>query len=481
MQRYTEVKIIALCLILTMSFILPGCRFENHSYIYTNNSGDIATLQISLQDNDLKTLPETKEPIERNWVRYNKLDSKNVLKFIDLSFKLENLENSVEWNYIRIEREELNSAWSESESYGEQINLVFESDLGKVTFKGRIGSGDYEKDVTAFGTVLINYNEESVRKIEKEFDQKLSLDALIAIVMRNVNVETLAEYASCGVELNIKQAVQLAANDFTAKTVRLLVDNSLTFNAVDLINLASHNISANFMIDWKKAGYDISVKNLIYAQQRNIYAQYAIQWQKAGKELSLEDLYWTSQRNIQADQYSLWKKAEYDLSLEQLYWVNQRNIQPQDAAAWNETGYKLSLDQIYWANQRNLNPHDAASWKKDGFEISLEDLYWANQRNIHAYDYAGWKNAGYELSLEKLYWAKQRNLSPNEAAEWKKAGYDFSIEDLHELKQYNISPFFGASLADPAYKPLNVQQLIELKQSNMSVETINNLRKPKDL
>jgi hypothetical protein len=481
MRRYSEMKIIALYSILNMCFILPGCRYESHSYIYTNNSGNPVTLQISLQDDDLKTLPETAGPIERNWVRYNKWDSQNTPYFIDLSFILENSENSVKWKYIRIAKDVVDSNWPESESYGEPVNMVFENDLGKVTFNGRIGSGDYEKDVTAFGKVLIEYNEEVVKKVEKEFDQKLSLDALVSIVMINIEAEPLIEYASCGVKLNIKQAVQLSSHDYNAKTVRLLVDNGLKYDAEELINLASHNISANFIIDWKKSGYDLSVKDLIYAQQRNINAQYAAQWQQAGMELNLENLYWAMQRNLQANQYPLWKNAGYDLSLEQLYWVNQRNINPRQAAEWNDAGYELSIEQLFWASQRNLNPRDAASWKKAGFEISLENLFWANQRNIHSDDHSAWKDSGYELSLEQLYWAKQRNVNPNEAAEWKNAGYNFSIEDLYELKQHNIGSSYGASLADPSYEPLTAKQLIELKQSNMSAETINNLRKSKDL
>ena len=447
------IKIIALCSILTMCFVLPGCRYKSHSYISTNNSGNSATLQIFLQGDDLKTLPKTITPIERNWVRYNKWDSKNVPKFIDLSFILKNSENSIEWKYIRIEMDELDSTWPETEIYGEPVNMLFENDLGKVTFNGRSGSGDYKKDVTAFGIVLIDYNKESVNKIEKEFDQKLSLDALIAIVMRNINVDTLTEYASSGVVLNIKQAVQLSAHDFSAKNVQLLVDNGLKYDAEDLINLVSHNISANFAIEWKKAGYDLSEKELIYAQQRNINSQYAMQWQNAGMKLSLENLYWAKQRNLQASQYPIWKKA----------------------------GYDLSLEQLYWAKQRNINPNEAATWEKTGFDISLEDLYWVKQRNIHSSEYAAWKNTGYELSLEKLYWAKQRNLNPQVAAEWKKAGYNFSIEDLYELKQHNISPSYGASLADPSYESLSAKQLIELKRSNISSQTINILRKPKDL
>ena len=50
---------------------------------------------------------------------------------------------------------------------------------------------------------------------------------------------------------------------------------------------------------------------------------------------------------------------------------------------------------------------------------------------------------------------------------------------LYELNKYNVKPSFGEALADPSYEPLSVNKLIDLKKSNVSPETIRNLRKPK--
>ena len=328
--------------------------------------------------------------------------------------------------------------------------MVFENVLGKVIFKGQIGSDHSSRGVTAFGTVSVEYNNDSISKIEKEFDQEFSLDTLITFVMRNITVEILTEYASCPVELNIKQAGSLFAHDYKPQTIQMLVDNGLNFDTDDFINLATHSVPAKYVIDWKKAGYELSADELVYANQRYLKTKDALSWKEAGYNLSIEQLHWVQQRYLKASEASAWKNAGYDLSIEKLHWVQQRYLKPSEASAWKNAGYELSIEQLHWVQQRYLKPSEAFVWK----------------------------NVGYELSIEQLHWVQQRYLKANEASKWKKAGYNFSIEDLHKLQQNYVNASFGASFINPYYETLTASQLIELKKSNISPETINSLRKP---
>ena len=449
MLRYSGLKISVLYWMLAICFVAAGCILNKHSFVRNSHRANQLSLKIILYEDDRESLPENVNITERQWISFNRWYPKPSSDYITLSLTEDCSRGSISQESFRIDEYAFNNFWPGSNKSGEPVKLVFTGDMGKVSFEGELGCSYYERDVTAFGMVLIEVNRDEINKIKTAFEQGPSLDILIPLILKDITAEQLIKFADCGIQFNLDQAGDLVAYNFEAATVKKLIDNGYKFDAEDIVRLARYHVSSDYSIGWKKAGYDLSAKELIYAKQRNLNSEAALEWRKIKHDISLEKLYWIKQRNLKQREYMAWKDAGHELSLENLYWVKQRNLHPQDFIAWQNAGHKFSLDKLYWIKQRNLSPQEASEWKK----------------------------SGYNLTLDKLYWAKQRNLSPQEASEWKKLGYDFSIEDLYELKRYNIKPSYGAAFADPDYEQLSVKQLIEFKRSNISAETIKNLRK----
>ena len=70
MKQYSKIKIITLYSILSLCVQFLGCTYKHHSYIqYSNNS---LSLEISLLEGDLDTLPDNTGILERTWISYNK-------------------------------------------------------------------------------------------------------------------------------------------------------------------------------------------------------------------------------------------------------------------------------------------------------------------------------------------------------------------------------------------------------------------------
>jgi len=406
MLRYSGLKISVLYWMLAICFVAAGCILNKHSFVRNSHRANQLSLKIILYEDDRESLPENVNITERQWISFNRWYPKPSSDYITLSLTEDCSRGSISQESFRIDEYAFNNFWPGSNKSGEPVKLVFTGDMGKVSFEGELGCSYYERDVTAFGMVLIEVNRDEINKIKTAFEQGPSLDILIPLILKDITAEQLIKFADCGIKFNLDQAGDLVAYNFEAATVKKLIDNGYKFDAEDIVRLARYHVSSDYSIGWKKAGYDLSAKELIYAKQRNLNSEAA-------------------------------------------FWVKQRNLHPQDFIAWQNAGHKFSLDKLYWIKQRNLSPQEDSDWKK----------------------------SGYNLTLDKLYWAKQRNLSPQEASEWKKLGYDFSIEDLYELKRYNIKPSYGAAFADPDYEQLSVKQLIEFKRSNISAETIKNLRK----
>ena len=119
------------------------------------------------------------------------------------------------------------------------------------------------------------------------------------------------------------------------------------------------------------------------------------------------------------------------------------------------------------------------AWEKAGYTLDLEQLYWVKSRNLSPKTASDWKHLGYNLDVKQISWAKNRSLSPSEAGKWKTANYSLSLEDLYDLKRYNVSADYGAAFSNPSFEPLTVEELIKLKQSNISEKTLKKLRRPK--
>ena len=480
MRRYRNFQRIVMSLAMTTCFVAAGCKSGKNIFQSRRYTQNRLSLEIVLQEGDRDEVPESAVLLRRKWRSKGRWSPDSSYRSIELAFAEENSEDTIRTANIHLDDTAPDALWPQSTQPSEPVNLSFTSEMGKLTFEGEPGSDAGHQDATAFGAVRIEINRPRMKIVKEAFGQGPSLETLITLIVRDVTAEQLIEFADCGVKLEIGQAGELAAYDYTAATVRTLIENGYEFEAEDFIHLARYHISADYTIGWKQANYDLSAKQLTYARQRNLDSDTAIEWQEAGRKLSLENLYWLKQRNIRAREAIVWKNAGYDLSLEQLYWVKQRNISPGEFSAWKDTGYELSLDRLYWVKQRNVSPQEAAGWIEKARKLSTDELYWARQRNLRPQQAQDWKKAGYDLSLEQLYWVKQRNLSPREARQWNDLGYDLSIEDLYRLGQHNIQSSYAEAFADPDYEPLSVEQLIEFRQSNISAETIKTLRKKKE-
>jgi hypothetical protein len=479
-MRNSVSKISLVCL-LTAICISVGCTIHIdslHSPTGSQGSSNRVSLKLFLDKADSDALPANLSRTERQWVSLNNWYPKPTSAYVDVMLEQGDSAGTIIRENVRVDDYQT-SLWPGSNQPGEPVELVFNSDAGRLTFEGELGRGDYQRDVTAYGTVAIEISRDQVTKIETAFGQRPSLTVLISLIMKDVSVERLLKFANCGMKFTLDQAGDLVAYNFEADSIQKLIDAGYKFNADDIVTIARHNISVDYAIQWKKAGYDLAVKDLIYAKQRDISPETAQHWNNAQKTLTLEQLFWVKQRDLHSTDYLAWKQAGTELSLEQLFWVKQRDLNAGEYKAWKETGYDISLEKLFWLKQRDIKPQTAMEWKNSGASISLEDIFWAKQRDIKPEKYLTWKKVGYDLSLEKLFWIQQRDLKSQEAAEWKQLGYNFSIEDLYELKRYDVRPTYGAAFAHPDYEPFSAGQLIEFKRTNISPQTIQNIRKRK--
>jgi hypothetical protein len=482
-MRKSDSKIALLYLLPVICFISAGCIIHvesSHSSFGSQHSRLQLYLKIILDKTDSDALPVNLSRTERQWVSHNNWYPKPPPDYYYIDIMLEKSDSGsiIGTTNVRIDKDKLTLPWPQSNQPGEPVELIYNSDLGRLTFEGRLGRADYDRYVTAYGTVSIEISHDQINRIETAFGQRPSLCAIIPMILKDTPTDRMLKYADCGIQFSIDQAVDLAAYNFDASLIKKLNESGYKYQADDIFTLARSDVSVDSAIQWKKAGYDLPAQTLVYAKQHDISPEFALQWKQAAGILSLEKLNWIKQRNLQPEKYQAWKKAGYELTLEQLYWNQQRDLSPTEAAEWRDIGYDLSPEKLYWVKQRDIKTKDAAEWRNAYPGISLEDVYWAKQRNLQPQHYLAWKKLGYDLSLEKLYWIQQRDLHSIEAAEWKQLGYKFSIEDLYELRRYDIKPSYGAAFSDPGYEQLSARQLIEFKRSNISPETIKRIRKP---
>lgn len=448
--------------------LLSGCRARRrNSSRYSNQ----LYMTLHLPEGDSRSLTQD-SVIERPWSSDRKWQPKRSGMWLNLQVKSDNKSRHLPHGGFRVEAHD-DMVWPESDQPGEPIYLSFESDLGTVQFSGETeGTG-------ASGQVQVDVNSKQISLLEQAFDEEPSLELVLCLICRKVDAAELIEYADCGVKIDINQAAQLASYDLSVDDIRELIRTGHTFKAKDYIELARHSVPCDYIVTWRKQGYTLTADQLVYAKQRSLDADMARQWKDVGYDVDLEKLYWIKSRNLKPALAVAWKRAKYDLTLDELYWIKGRNLDPDDAIGWAQAGYDLDLEALYYVKGRNLRTASAVAWKEAGYSLDLEDLYWVKGRNLSAKTAKAWGQIGYDLDLEQLYWAQSRNLGPGDAEKWKKAGYSLSLEELHELDRYNVSPDFGAALSDPAFEPLTVDELIKLKRSNLSEDTLKKLRRPK--
>jgi hypothetical protein len=449
--------------------LLFGCRMKNRtSGRYSNQ----LSIKIHLLVGDNASAATQGRMIERQWSSPHKWRPQRSSMWLNLQVTSENKNRHLRHGSVRIE-EHAGMVWPKSDQPGEPIYLSFESDLGTVQFSGET------EEASAFGQVQVDVDSRQVSLLEETFGEKPSLELVLSLICSEVSASELIGYADCGIKIDISQAGELTRYDWDANDIRELIRTGHAFKAEGYIELARHRVPYDYIVSWKKQGYTLSAEKLVYAKQRNLDADMARRWKDVGYDVDLEKVYWIKGRNLQPKSAVEWKQAKYDLTLEQLYWIKGRNLDPDSAIAWAQAGYDLDLEELYWVKGRNLQTASAVAWEKAGYTLDLEQLYWVKSRNLSAKTASNWKHLGYNLDVKQLSWAKNRSLSPSEAERWKKANYNLSFEDLYELKRYNVSSDYGAALFNPSFEPLTVNELIKLKQSNISEKTLKKLRRPK--
>lgn len=462
MQNTTNKRALVLLAILAMTTIISGCNTKSASNSSTTHrtcsNNPAPRIEIVLLDGDLDQPPADNGPIERTWASSNTWRPK--LNHDRISFQLYFTQQKSDdkqprhYHSLHYTCDNVNITGPYSQQDSEPVSVSIESKMGRLDFVGQLGktkSWVFKNDVKSYGTVIIDLNQVEIEKIEEAFGQLPSVKDTIALIMQNTDPQEIVAYADCKVQFDITQAIRLAAYNLTAADINQLIDNGYNFSAKEILKLSQYYVSPDYMLEWKNAGYSLSAEKLIYAKQRYLSASMAKQWKDAG----------------------------YDVDLEKVYWIKQRYLDPQKALDWKQVGYELNFEQLYWVKQRYLDPQKTLAWKQAGYELNLEQLYWIKQRYLKPQNAAKWKNAGYDLDLEDLYWVKQRYLKPDQAKKWKDAGYNLSLKELYKLKQYHVGSDYGVAFADPDYEPLTVDELIKFKQSNISTETVNKLRKRK--
>ncbi len=449
--------------------LLSGCRARRRNSSQYSNQ---LSITLHLPEGDSWSLTAQDSMIERPWFSNRKWRPKQSHMWLNLQVKSGNKSRHLPHGSFRVEAHD-GMVWPESDQPGEPIYLSFESNLGTVQFSGETN------ETGASGQVQVGVNAKQISLLEEAFDEEPPLELALSLICRRVDAAALIDYADCGIKIDITQAGKLAQYDLDADDIRELIRTGHTFEAKGYIELARHHVPYDYIITWKKQGYTLTANQLVYAKQRNLDADMARQWKDVGYDVNLEKVYWIKGRNLRPASAVEWKQAKYDLTLEELYWVKGRNLDPDSAVDWAQAGYDLDLDDLYWVKGRNLDTASAVAWKEAGYALNLEQLYRVKGRNLSAKTAKAWGRIGYDLDLEQLYWTQSRNLRPSDAEKWKKANYNLSLEELYDLDRYNVSPDFGAALSDPAFEPLTAEELIKLKRSNLSENTLKKLRRPK--
>lgn len=449
--------------------LLPGCRGRRRASSGYSNQ---LSIRLHLLEGDSTSLTTRNRVLERAWSSDRKWRPRRSHMWLNLEVVSENENQRLPHRSFRIEEQE-DTIWPESEQPGESIYLSFESDLGTVAFSGET------HETGASGQVQIDVNAAQVSLLKDTFGDMPSLELALSLICREVDASDMLAYAHCGVQFDVQQAGDMARCDFGPENVTKLVNSGYRSDAEGYVELARHRVTYDYIMTWQEQGCTLAVDQLVYAKQRNLDADMARQWKDAGYDVNVEEVYWIKTRNLKPASAVAWKQAEFDLTLDQLYWAKTRNLDPVSAIDWAAAGYELDLEDLYWAKTRNLRTTSAVAWQETGYDFDLKQLYWVKTRNLKPKTAAQWKRQGYDLDPEQLEWAKTRNVTPADARQWKEAGYTLSVKDLYELDRYNVDPDFGAALADPSFEPLTVKDLIKLKQSNISEDTLKRLRRPR--
>jgi len=249
---------------------------------------------------------------------------------------------------------------------------------------------------------------------------ELTPEHWMAFVVDDVRIEDLRQFRDAGVILTADDALRAIHAGLTPDYMAALRDAGYSFTLNELIDMKSQGVSADYAVGMKRAGYDFTAKELVHLKWQGVTTSYATGMKEAGYHLAAEDLV-------------------------NLKW---QGVSTSYAAGMSAAGYSFTPKELI-------------------------DLKWQGVSTSYA---AGMREAGYGFAPRELIDLKWQGVSTSYAAGMKQAGYDFTPKDLIALKWQGVTTSYVAALSSPDGAKLSAREIIELRQTGVSPETIRKIR-----
>jgi hypothetical protein len=244
----------------------------------------------------------------------------------------------------------------------------------------------------------------------------------------------------------------------------------------EAIHLSFLNATLDSLRQFQSAGLSLQVKDWIRLLSYGVSADYASAMRAALGKLTVDALVECGNYGMTADFAAGYTKAGYEFDYKELIRLRNYGVQPNYAAEFKKGGMALSGDQLVRLRNYGVQPSYALRIKELGYGENLDDIVKMRNYGVQEEFIAGIKQAGYTLSMDEIIKLRNYGVPVSYLGAVKKAGYSFTLDEIVKLRNYGVSESFLAEIIVPGRKPLSADTIVNLRSRGVSAETIKALR-----
>jgi hypothetical protein len=246
----------------------------------------------------------------------------------------------------------------------------------------------------------------------------------------------------------------LFLSDVTKNYVQYLKGKFRTLNADDLLSMAIHEVTQEYIEGLERAGFKgLEADKIVTAKIHGVTPENIKEMRALGfGDLDLDEM----------------------VSL-RIHGVDKKYIEDLKAAGF--TG--LDLDKIVQAKIHGVNPETVKEIKALGFEdLNLDKIMELRIHGVNAAYIADLKSAGFkDLDLDNIIQGKIHGLNSKSIKEIQSLGFkDLSFDKITEMKIHGLDAAFLKDLKESGISDLTIDQAMEAKIHGLSGRKIKEIR-----
>lgn len=256
-----------------------------------------------------------------------------------------------------------------------------------------------------------------------------------------------------------------------------------SLSADDLIELRSHGVDRQFILQLRQAGYsNLTVGELVELRQQGVDPGYIAKMREAGiDDLSADALVELRQQGVDPSYIAQARRFGFgSLGIAELVELRQHGVDARYLQQLSELNIRdLSYDQIIELRSHGVMPDYIAKMREYGFaDMSVDDIVELRIHGVSADYIRKLREAGVQdLSSATISELRSHGVSAEYIAKMREYGYgQFSPEQLIELRSHGVTPENVRDLLGTGMASLGLQELIELRSNGVSADFVRQIR-----